>query len=236
MTSEFSRPAGRGVQGSGYSAVQDFDMEGERVMSSGRWVGVVGGLAVMSVVAACGGSPTKDPAPLVFGTENALQGPPGTLPSPEQQAGDQAVKAVSAYFQELLAIEKDPSVDLARLDRISGQPNTGKLRFDFDELRSAGVVAVGTVDVIATTVLEVKAPKDEYGNPIPGTATASLRVCVDRSEYDRKNRNGVSVLPPDHLDAELSKPSMENPAWPDPSGWRVVWDQIMDNSTACDAP
>lgn len=31
LTSEFTRPAGRGVQGSGYSAVQDFDMEGECV-------------------------------------------------------------------------------------------------------------------------------------------------------------------------------------------------------------
>lgn len=197
---------------------------------------LVGATSVLLVgVAGCSGSESVSD-PVVFGTEQGLPGAAGTLPSPEQQAGTQAIKAIPKYFSERVALESDPGADLSRLERVAGQPMLDVLRREIETWRSHGVVGQGSVNVVGVTVSEVVAPKDEFGTPIPGKATASLRVCVDWSGHDRKNRDGVSVVDPDRPDAVLSKPSMENLSWPDPSGWKVVFDQVWNDTPRCDSP
>lgn len=199
------------------------------------------GAAILAVVAAasisvaCGTGDTEA-TPVTTTTQPVLTGPEGVEKSPEQQATEQATAKNAEFFAVLAKVEGDPLVDVNTLDTVASGKILDQLKANINFRRSQGIVAKGALQVVNAEVTQLEAPKDEDGNPIPGKASASMRVCVDNSNYDTVRPDGTSTLDPARIQQELGKPTLENPSWPDSSGWRVVSDSVTAGGTPCDAP
>lgn len=199
------------------------------------------GAAILAVVAAasisvaCGTGDTEA-TPVATTTQPVLTGPEGVEKSPEQQATEQATAKVNEFFAVLAKVESDPAVDINMLDSVASGRILDQLKANVNLRRSQGIVSTGAATVADAFVSELQAPKDADGNPIKEEASATLRVCIDSSNYDQIRPDGTSVLPPDRVRQELGKPTLENVAWPDSSGWRIVSDAVTSSGTPCDAP
>lgn len=201
-----------------------------------RWEGVGAVVLAAVVLAGCGGGASD--VPVVIGSQAAFEGAAGVMQSPEQQAGDQATAAVREYYAVLDQVESDRGVDVGRLGEVTVEPMTAMVAREVETAREAGVVVSGVRRVAAVTVGSVVAPKDEDGAPVAGEASAELRVCLDWSGYESVGVDG-GVTDPDRPETSLSKPSLVNAVWPDPSGWRVSWDlqtSVLQGYQPCDAP
>ncbi|MBW4818361.1 hypothetical protein [Rhodococcus qingshengii] len=196
----------------------------------------LGLVTATAIVAACGtDGDTYDPAPTST-QQPVLTGPEGSLKSPEQQATEAAIAKSNEFFAVLAKVENDPATDINVLDTVASGKILEQLKNSVTLRRSQGIVGSGAATVIDATSTKVEAPKDADGTPIAEPATVSLRVCVDTSNYEQRRPDGTSVLDPSRSMQELGKPTLENPRWPDASGWRVVSDAVTKSGTPCDAP
>ncbi len=155
-------------------------------------------------------------------TGPTFTGPPGSLKSPEQQAGEAAVAKVADYYAVLVRLDKDPNADLNALDTVAAGGFLETTKRAVTQRRKDKIAATGDIKVLKPTIRNHEIPKDDKGIPTRGTATVELDLCLDRSTYNEKRPDGSSPLDPNRPKTELGKPILKNQSWPDPAGWRVT--------------
>lgn len=182
---------------------------------------------------ACSTPPADAPVDLTG--QDAFAGPDSAT---SKAADDQAIAAAAAKVEEftvvLARVESDPAVDVSALDSVSAGAILDLVKANVSLRRSQGIVSTGGITVARWTVSKVDAPQDGDGRPEPGTATVDLRVCFDVSGYESRRPDGTSVLGANHPMQELGLPTVTNPVWPDPVGWRITADAVQQSGLPCD--
>lgn len=200
-----------------------------------RALAVAAIFAAVSITACSNTTQDEAPVDLDLTGQDAFASPTG---SPAENADDQASAAAAAKIEEFTAVlakvETDPAVDVNALDTVSAGAILDQVKANVVLRRSQGIVSTGGITVARWTVSKLAVPQDQDGRPTPGIATVDLRVCFDVSGYESERPDGTSVLDPDHPAQELGLPTVTNPIWPDPNGWRITADAVQRSGLPCD--
>lgn len=156
-------------------------------------------------------------------------GPPGSLKSPEQVAGEAALAKITEYYDTWSRLTTDPAGNPDALAAVAAGTYLDAQKREIAVRRAENLTAAGQLRLLATRIDNHDIPKDESGAPMPGIATVELTVCLDRSSYT-ETRDHAPVPGPA---TTVSRPVLKNPAWPNPAGWRVTSDYTVPD-TPCD--
>ncbi|MFH5208100.1 hypothetical protein [Antrihabitans spumae] len=162
-------------------------------------------------------------------TTAPLSGPDTTVAdNPEAAATEQALAAVTRYFQVLSRLDADATTSIADADAVAAGAVLETLKADVTVRRSKGLVITGDV-----TVLSAKAGDPHIPPPTP--AKVEVRACVDTSTRDARFPDGTSAIDSNRLKQQLAILTVENQSWPDSAGWRVTVDAGNRGQERCDA-
>lgn len=162
-------------------------------------------------------------------TTAPLSGPDSTVSNdPKTAATEQALAAVTRYYQVLSRLDADVTTSIADADAVASGAVLETLKADVTVRRSKGLTITGDV-----TVLSAKAGDPQLPPPTP--AKVEVRACVDTSTRDAKFPDGTSAIDQNRIKQQLAILTVENPAWPDPAGWRVAVDAGNRGQERCDA-
>lgn len=165
-----------------------------------------------------------------LGSQQATAAASTTAADPKKEASDQAIALATRYYQTVSRLDSDYSVPVNSAAEVMSNPVLDLTKADVTLRRSQGITITGEIRVTQSKVVETQTG----GQP----ARAKVRVCVDTSSLDAKFPNGSSAMAPGRVTSSASTLTMENPKWPDSSGWRVVGDQALQErkQEPCDAP
>lgn len=189
--------------------------------------GIVAAVAVLSL-SGCANNKTALPPP----SGPVLDGPKGTLKSPEQMATEQATAAIDEFYRIFSAALTDRGAAPEALSTVATAQYLGAASAEVKSVRDRDLTVTGVVRASAAVSIRISAPKSVEGAPIPGEATAEMRVCEDRSGLSTIGKDGVPVKDPAALPAELRRFAMVNTGWPG-SGWVIVRQMAMPH-TSCE--
>ncbi|GAB4590063.1 hypothetical protein [Nocardia sp. IFM 10818] len=175
--------------------------------------------AIVVSMAACTSNSTD--VPNLAGA--ALTGPPGVLKSPEQQATEQATAAITRFYEVLTRVVTGGADE--ELEAVATAPYLDQLRRELADLRAPEVRVTGSLRAAAASSVKIIAPQDEEKAPIPGQASAELRVCEDRSRLQVSGRDPAS-LP---SQTRLRRFVLINPGWPQ-GNWVIAQQFAMPNT------
>lgn len=162
-------------------------------------------------------------------TTAPLSGPETTVAdNPETAAREQALAAVTRYFQVLSRLDADASTSINDADAVASGAVLETLKADVTVRRSKGLAITGDV-----TVLNASAGDPQLPPPTP--AKVEVRACVDTSTRDAKFPDGTSAIDQNRIKQQLAILTVENLSWPDPAGWRVTVDAGNRGQERCDA-
>lgn len=184
--------------------------------------------AVVLLLASCSLFGT-DTTTLDRGSGPMFTGPPGSLKSPEQVAGEAAVAKTDEYYETWSRLTTDPAANPDALDAVAAGTYLDAQKREIAVRRAERLAAAGDLRILSSRIDVHDIPKDEDGVPVPGTATVELTVCLDHTHYTETR----DTTPVPSATTTLSKPILKNPVWPDPAGWRVTSDYTLPD-TPCD--
>lgn len=170
-----------------------------------------------------------DTTTLDRGSGPTFTGPPGSLKSPEQVAGEAAAAKIAEYYATWSRLTTDPVASPDTLDAVAAGTYLDAQKREITVRRAERLAAAGELRILSSRIDVHDIPKDEDGAPVPGTATVELTVCLDRTHYTETR----DTTPVPSATTTLSKPILKNAAWPDPAGWRVTSDYTLPG-TPCD--
>lgn len=185
--------------------------------------------AVVLLLASCSLLGT-DTTTLDRGSGPTFTGPPGSLKSPEQVAGEAAAAKIAEYYETWSRLTTDPAASPDTLDAVAAGTYLDAQKREIMVRRAERLAATGDLRILSSRIDVHDIPKDQDGVPVPGTATVELTVCLDRTRYT-ETRDITPV--PSATTTTVSRPILKNPAWPDPAGWRVTSDYTLPD-TPCD--
>lgn len=189
--------------------------------------GVVAAAAVLSLVGCASNKTALPPS-----SGPVLDGPKGTLKSPEQMATEQATAAIDEFYKVFSATLTDRGAPPEALSTVAAAQYFGAASAEVKSVRDRDLTVTGVIRASAAVSIRISAPKDIDGAPIPGEATAEMRVCEDRSGLTTLGKDGAPVKDPAALPAELRRFAMVNYGWPG-SGWVIVRQMAMPH-TSCE--
>lgn len=184
-------------------------------------------LALALTASACANNHTELPAAL---NAPVLTGPPGVMKSPEQQVTEQATAAISHYYDVLSRVTTGTAQD-SDLGSVASGAYLGQLAREIHDLKGPNVTITGSVRAGAITPVKVVAPQDNKKDPIPGQASAELRVCEDRSTLNITGK--PAGAPP--AQTRLRRFVLVNPSWPAAGTWTITTQFAMPNTSCASA-
>ncbi|MBF6333618.1 hypothetical protein [Nocardia transvalensis] len=181
-------------------------------------------LTATALIAGCGGG-TNHTTDLTGGDKSTATTTDAT--DPKNTAADQTIAVVERYFQTLSRLDADYTVPVDAADDVASGAALNTVKADVTVRRSKGITITGDIKVVGTKVTDVRLT--------PPPATVQVRACVDTSSRDAKYPDGSSANAANRVPRQITQLTVENPAWPDPKGWRVAVDAGNRGGEACES-
>ena len=181
-------------------------------------------LAVLlaSGVAACSSSPEPSTAPSPPTTSSPAASTAATTSTdPGGEAEAQALALVPTYFQVIDDLYLDPSRSLDDVYRVAVAPEATSEATAIQTFRSQGYRQAGRAQLVRTAVSSADLTGDDAASPAPVLPTVIVTACVDLSQVQATDANGVSVVPADRPRYLIAQVSVVNIDYPDSASWRV---------------
>jgi hypothetical protein len=178
-------------------------------------------VAVVFTVSSCSSTgDASSTAPTSTASVTSSSAAPTTT-DPSDDARSQAVALVPTYVRTIDDLYLDPSRPLDDIYEVAVAPEATAQATAIGTFRSQGLRQVGRSQLVTATAESVDLTTDPAASPSPTLPTVVVTACVDVSEVQATNASGNSVIPADRPRYLISRLTVVNPNYPDPSAWKV---------------
>jgi hypothetical protein len=178
--------------------------------------------AVLSTMAACGGSNVRAQTGPPVESTPTVSTTPGTSPpdpTPRQAAATGAVAQVRRYESLLDDLSTHPGVSLNELSSVSTAPDLSEEVGSLNRFREARDRIVGHSRVATVRVDGVSLPSASHG--LKGRATVRVSICLNVAQVHAFNHAGSSIVPKSRKPYFLTHLIVVNRTYPKAASWLV---------------